>query len=145
MVCTSAELLDCEKVTWTIGTGNTITGNVESTGCCMQIQNFNTANSAQFDYPVSPKAAACTLEETESAGLKLIQKIEIGNDRCLVIAVCRQTRQGLLVMCRQQSPESLFDILIALVRYFLLKLLTIPGLQFVNQTKCFLENNNCVV
>lgn len=88
MLCTSANVLDCGKNTWTIGTDGTVSSVVESTGCCMQIQNFNNSNPALVNFNVSPKAAQCTIQSTESASMKLIQKIGTCT-LCLVIAICR--------------------------------------------------------
>lgn len=141
---TSANVLDCERNTWTIGTGNTISSVVESTGCCMQIQNFTISNPAEIQYNVSPKAAGCATGTTESASMKLIQKVGTGADQCLVIAICRPSRQGVLIMCRQQSPQSLLSILFSVLTN-LIGLLVLPNFKLVNQANCVLQNNNCVL
>ncbi len=111
----------------------------------MQIQGFNTSNPAEISYSVIPKSTGCTLQTNEIATMKLIKKLKIGDDTCLVIGICRPSLQGLLVLCGKQfQPVSLLDIINAILRSLLGLLAIIPKLYAVNQNGCNLENNNCI-
>ncbi|XP_037042432.1 uncharacterized protein LOC119078830 [Bradysia coprophila] len=145
VIYTSATVLDCEQNTWTIGIDNTLSVDIQSTGCCMQIQNFDSSNKTQFSYTiVSPTASGCALSSTEKTTMKIIKQINFGGDTCLIIYICRPSRQGLLVLCRNRNqPNTLLGFINALLTT-LLGLLFVPELRKVNQIGC-LGSSTCIL
>lgn len=118
----------------------------------MQIDNFVESNPSEFHYDITPLTAGCTTTTTQSGRMKLVGKIGIGeSDLCLIIAICRQSRDGLLVMCRQQSPQSPQSLFESILRFLenLLNIvlfpLLLPHLTPVNQNDCIVENDSCFV
>lgn len=142
VVQTTASVIACERCTWYQDeSNNDVTANVESSnGCCMQIDNFVSSNATNYQYNITPRTPNCgTITPTESASMKLVAKSGTGDGLCLVISICRASRHGLLVMCRQKNPTTALDMILKIL-VKLISILILPQLNAVNQFDCIFGN-----
>ncbi|XP_037045260.1 uncharacterized protein LOC119080794 [Bradysia coprophila] len=142
---TSSYVLDCERISWTVGPGNNRTAYLkDADGCCRRIDNFDSSNPDYIEHDISPlSTSTCSnLPSTERVSEKLIRSTASGTNLCLFVYICHLSRHGLLVSCREK-PEGLPLLLMIgeIVMELLNLLLPIQVLKTVNHSNCIFTNN----
>lgn len=138
----SSYILNCERISWTVGPNNNITAYLkDSEGCCRQINNFDVSNPDYYLHDITPLNTCSHLIATEKVGQKLVASTGTGMDLCIIVYVCHPSRNGLLVACRQQPQLTLWIVIGQILTSLLGLLLPIPVLKTVNQVDCIFFNN----
>lgn len=140
----SAYILECERINWTVGPNNNRTANLkDAAGCCRHIDNMDTSNSQYIEHDITPTSSCTRLESKERVSKKIVGSTGAGLDLCLIVYVCHPSRNGLLVMCRQ-PPTWWIWFAIGQVLASLLNLLNLTATTFfqtVNQSNCLFLGN----
>ncbi|XP_037045261.1 uncharacterized protein LOC119080795 [Bradysia coprophila] len=134
---TSAYVLNCERISWSLDENNNPTAYLkDSTGCCRQITKFDESNQDYYQHYITPLSVCTRLKSTENVAKKLVASVGTRTELCLVIYICHSSRYGLLIVCRQPpQPSLLFSLHQTLNNLFSL-LVPIPVLRTVNQNNC---------
>lgn len=137
----SSYILNCERISWTVGPNNNLTAYLkDGEGCCRRIDNFDRSNEDYYLHDITPINTCTHLQSKEKVGQKLVASTGTGLDLCLIVYVCHPSRNGLLVACRQEPELTLWIVIGRLLRSLLSLLLPIPYLKTVNQYDCILSN-----
>ncbi|KAJ6635969.1 Cholecystokinin receptor, partial [Pseudolycoriella hygida] len=125
---TSAYIIDCERIQWSVGPNNNRTAYLkDANGCCRRIDNFDSSNPQYYQHDITPLNSQCSyLKSTEKVNKKLVASTGVGLDLCLIIYICHPSRHGLLVVCRQLPSPSLWTIIGKLLTTLLSLLIPTP-------------------
>ncbi len=147
----SSYILKCERISWTVGPNNDRTATLkDSDGCCRRIDNFDSSNQQYLEHNITPTNGQCPrLQTTEKVNKKLVASIRGTSAEpdqfCLLAYICHPSRNGLLVLCRQEATGSTWIAIGELLVNLLSSLnIVIPSLKQVNQSDCIFHNT-CVV
>lgn len=134
-------ILDCERISWTIGPNGNRTAFLKDTdGCCRRIDNFDSSNTDYYQHDIIPLNQCTHLKSTEKVGKKLVATLGIGIDLCMIIYVCHPSRNGLLVVCRQLPELPILVKIGNILRNLLDLLIPVPVLKPNNQLNCIFGN-----
>lgn len=132
----SSYILNCERISWTVGSnGNRTAYLKDSEGCCRRIDNFDSSNPDYYQHNITPLTQCAKLQSTELVSKKLVASTGTGINLCMIIYVCHPSRNGLLVVCRQQPQLSLWIEIGNILSSLLNLLIPVPVLKTVNQVK----------
>lgn len=142
---TSALVINCERIKWSLGPNNNRTAYLKDAGgCCRRIENFDSSNPEYYQHDITPVSQCSYLQSREKVSKKLVAAKQSGLNLCLFIFICHPSRNGILVACRQQPKLPLW-IEIGKIMTRLLNLVEpIPILKTVNQSNCIF-GNSCYV
>lgn len=135
--------LECATVTFSRD-NNVVSITGESRRCCMKVEALDNSNLDQFTYNVKPSKSSCPFTLPETGTTKLIDKIQVGDNICFVIIICRQSKEGIWVICRKpEQTKDLVDIILQLL-FKLIGLLLLPQLKSITQGSTCLYGSYCI-
>lgn len=74
---------------------------------------------------------SCSVKVNEGAAMKLLYKLYVGDERCLILWTCRSSRKGVHAWCNTPKVSAPMDTLVR-ARYAYLKLNPLPIIQQVS-------------
>ncbi|KAG4065268.1 hypothetical protein HA402_012710 [Bradysia odoriphaga] len=131
---------DCQKQKFINGP-NELTGYLQSSNWCTRMEKCDTSSSAYYVCDHVPLTSGfASLPSTQRNSIKLVRRIEAGDNLCLIYSYCRVGEEATHLICRKPVPVqlilSLWAQFVSILKEFLGSSLPSGTLKLVKQASC---------